>query len=885
MPTRNRRLFVGQAIWYFLRQDYPHRELLILDDGADPIADLVPHDSRIRYIRLEQRMPLGAKRNYACELSRGELIAHWDDDDWMAADRLTIQVAELLASNADVCGLRNLLHYRPEAGDAWLYQYPPDERPWLAGGTLIYRRAAWAAQPFPPINVGEDSTFVWQLPPDRLHAIADPNWYVALIHGGNTGAKNLADPHWQRRPLDAVSRLIAPDRDFYITLRNGRTSSRTIPQRRPTSITLSAPLMVYDGYGSMAEYLALGMARAGATINIAPIEIDPAGLSTELHDLLRHSQPEIGAPVLYFCWPRPELARFDAAPDLFINTMWESSQLPASWLAHLNRARAVIVPTRFVARVCRDSGVTIPIEVIPEGIDPDLYQHVERPDRPDLTTLIVGTAIARKHMREGIAAWHRAFADDPAARLIIKTRFAQPDAFPRDPRIRVIDASEPTRGIRHWYAQADLLLALGNEGFGLPLIEGMATGLPVIALNSEGQSDICEEAPAYVLPVAPARYESYDEAQWGRCGVRGVPGVEEIARKLRWVADHRDEARAMGRAASEWARRNRNIWAKAPAVLDVMERYTAPPRPLRRLPTIWTASWGTPCGIAEYTAHLAVALPNVRIAAQSPDPAGVRLLHIQHGDGLYDDRELTRHVQQAHNAAVPVVITEHTITTMAHAWERDVDVLVALTERGADLLRATWPTQRVEHIPHGCPTWFPPRKHRRGRVIGAFGFLERHKGFWQLLDVLRALPDSELLLFSYAKNTITEAAWDAAAAGLPIRRVREFRPIEDVARQLAAQADVLVFWYDDSAHASASGAVRIGLASGVPVLASPTGWFRDLRDVTYQPETLIAGVQRLLDDSTLRETLTTAARDYCHDHCWPRIAERHLDLWRSLASA
>ena len=42
MPTYNRRPFVPKAIEYFLRQDYPNRELIILDDGDDRVADLVP---------------------------------------------------------------------------------------------------------------------------------------------------------------------------------------------------------------------------------------------------------------------------------------------------------------------------------------------------------------------------------------------------------------------------------------------------------------------------------------------------------------------------------------------------------------------------------------------------------------------------------------------------------------------------------------------------------------------------------------------------------------------------------------------------------------------------------------------------------------------------
>src|SRR5947209_4607027 len=120
MPTRNHRRFVGQAIWYFLRQDYPARELIVVDDGEDSIADLIPNDARIRYVRLDTSMSLGDKRNAACALGQGLYIAHWETDDWIGPQRLSTQVAAIEASCADVCSVDTLLHLRLETGEAWL---------------------------------------------------------------------------------------------------------------------------------------------------------------------------------------------------------------------------------------------------------------------------------------------------------------------------------------------------------------------------------------------------------------------------------------------------------------------------------------------------------------------------------------------------------------------------------------------------------------------------------------------------------------------------------------------------------------------------------------------------------------------------------------------
>src|SRR5262249_55784877 len=137
MVTRNRRFFADQAIRYFLRQDYPARELIIMDDGDDSINDLVPDDARLRYVHLDTHLSIGEKRNRACAMSQGALIAHWDDDDWMAPDRLRTQITHLQSVGAGICGASTLRYYHPVAARAWRYAPPTSTSPWLAGGTLL----------------------------------------------------------------------------------------------------------------------------------------------------------------------------------------------------------------------------------------------------------------------------------------------------------------------------------------------------------------------------------------------------------------------------------------------------------------------------------------------------------------------------------------------------------------------------------------------------------------------------------------------------------------------------------------------------------------------------------------------------------------------------
>jgi glycosyltransferase involved in cell wall biosynthesis len=215
MPTHNRRSFVGQAIGYFLRQDYPNRELIIVDDGSEPVQDLLPDDPRLRYLRLTRERTVGAKRNMACQEARGEVIAHWDDDDWMAPWRLRYQVDSLRAAQADMCGLDQVLFFDPRGGRAWRYCYPRGAKPWVAGGTLCYTKAFWRQHPFRDLNVGEDSHFVWSSAAARLLTLRDQTFYAALVHAGNTSPKRTTDPRWTSYPIAEVRALLAADWAFY----------------------------------------------------------------------------------------------------------------------------------------------------------------------------------------------------------------------------------------------------------------------------------------------------------------------------------------------------------------------------------------------------------------------------------------------------------------------------------------------------------------------------------------------------------------------------------------------------------------------------------------------------------------------------------------------
>jgi glycosyltransferase involved in cell wall biosynthesis len=163
-----------------------------VEDGGNVAESLLPADPRIRYIKLQHAYTIGGKRNLACELARGSVIAHWDDDDWSFPGRLAEQVAILRDRPAiQVTGYHSML-FQDEKGSRWLYRGSPN---YALGTSLCYRRTWWESHRFPDLQVGEDNDFVAKARP-FLYSVNAEHRMIASIHSGNTSAKR-AGSNWE----------------------------------------------------------------------------------------------------------------------------------------------------------------------------------------------------------------------------------------------------------------------------------------------------------------------------------------------------------------------------------------------------------------------------------------------------------------------------------------------------------------------------------------------------------------------------------------------------------------------------------------------------------------------------------------------------------------
>ncbi len=93
-PTYNRRMFIPTLIDIYKAQTYPKEKMewIIIDDGRDKVNDLFEEASKsipnIRYIRKDEKMRLGAKRNELNREAKGAIIIAMDDDDYYPPERV-----------------------------------------------------------------------------------------------------------------------------------------------------------------------------------------------------------------------------------------------------------------------------------------------------------------------------------------------------------------------------------------------------------------------------------------------------------------------------------------------------------------------------------------------------------------------------------------------------------------------------------------------------------------------------------------------------------------------------------------------------------------------------------------------------------------------------
>ena len=205
MPTCNRRQLIPVALRCFLSQDWPRKELVVVDDGPDSVEYLVKKlVPDAVYIHLSERQMIGTKRNLACESAHGSVICHFDDDDWSAGGRIRDQVMRLLVSGKQMTGYHSVTYWNGMRA----YRYTSAILPYALGATMCYQRSFWKTYPFPPRSYAEDNALVYKARDEReLITVDAGSMMVVRSHAASTTSPRKLRQHmWPDVPPESLPR-------------------------------------------------------------------------------------------------------------------------------------------------------------------------------------------------------------------------------------------------------------------------------------------------------------------------------------------------------------------------------------------------------------------------------------------------------------------------------------------------------------------------------------------------------------------------------------------------------------------------------------------------------------------------------------------------------
>ena len=313
-----------------------------------------------------------------------------------------------------------------------------------------------------------------------------------------------------------------------------------IPGAEPQSH--SRPAIAWEGsfldYGSLSHINREITARLSATLDLTCVGRDVlSGRATADPDMQRFAgklaakAPAETAVTVRHQWP-PNWSRPESG-SLVVIQPWEYGALPKAWVDAAKNVDEFWVPSPLVRYMYLDSGIAPEkVRVVPNGVDTKKFRPGVRPlalkTRKKFKFLFVGGTIFRKGPDILLEAYARTFTAADDVCLVIKdfggdsfyqgqTAEAAIHALqqnPDAPEILYLKDSLSSEAMPSLYAACNcLVLPYRGEGFGMPVLEAMACGRPVI-VTAGGATD------SFVSPEAGWKIPSH--------GIRLSDSIGEI---------------------------------------------------------------------------------------------------------------------------------------------------------------------------------------------------------------------------------------------------------------------------------------------------------------------------------------------------------------------
>jgi len=332
------------------------------------------------------------------------------------------------------------------------------------------------------------------------------------------------------------------------------------------------------GYGEMARQLARAISSSGHDVcckilqaaKMPNISLDPdMAQYLNTHQIEREPHISIYAhiPIRF-----DDVFRVDNGPEKIIGlTMSEGmGRLSQGYVDGCNSVDEVWIPTEYNRKIFHDSGVTVPLKIVPLGINirewkPAPFHAIKNPSEEYVfLSNFSWPARYRKGADKLLSAYFGTFNSFDNVRLIIKTAGPQEEierflnmARPRKaPRITIANGFCGPEQIREVYQAADcFVLPTRSEAWGLPALEAMSCGLPVIITGEGSQLEFCNIANSILLKIKgyekPPEYENliYADLKWAE------PDEKHLASLMKWAYNHRGAAYCVGQQGLKTARK------------------------------------------------------------------------------------------------------------------------------------------------------------------------------------------------------------------------------------------------------------------------------------------------------------------------------------------